>query len=545
MATMVVTNGSIYTLDPSMPRVDALGIRDGIVCAAGTRADVDAVLGNADYTLDLQGHAVIPGLTDAHVHIISHGLTLRQVALDGIADFEMVLAKIAAAHAQTPGNSWLQGFGWDHTLWGGRWPTADDLEQVAPGRPVIMSRKDGHSVWVNRTALAIAGVTKDSVAPDGGSFDRDEHGQPTGIFKENAIDAMIRCHVPPLTDDDRLEAIRATFAEGYRYGLVGMHGLTAMRNDGALHLRLLQRLREIGEMPGRVLMTFDPTGFEHALEFGIRSGLGDDWLRLGQFKFFVDGTLGSETADMLAPFEGGNNYGLPTLTVAEINEYVRKANHAGIGISVHCIGDGANRKVLDAIELALRELQQSGETLFDTATRVLALPNRIEHCQLLDPHDIPRFAAMNVVASMQPVHMIGDLDTANRLWGSRCATSYAWRALEETGAVLALGSDAPVESLNPWLSIYGAVVRRKLDGTPAAGWYPEQSISRMSALRGFTVGAAYCASSHTRQGTLMPGMYADLAVLTDDPFACDAHQLQHIKSRLTMIEGRVVYRDGI
>ncbi|MBM4413287.1 MAG: amidohydrolase family protein, partial [Chloroflexi bacterium] len=363
MATMIVTNGPIYTLDPQLPRVDAIGIRDGVVCVAGSRADVDAVMGTPEYTLDLQGHAVIPGLTDAHVHIISHGLTLRQVALDGIADFETVLGKIAAAHAQTPGNSWLQGFGWDHTLWGGRWPTADDLEQVAPGRPVIMSRKDGHSVWVNRTALQIAGITKDSVAPDGGSFDRDAHGHPTGIFKENAIDAMIRCHVPPLTDDDRLEAIRATFAEGYRYGLVGMHGLTAMRNDGALHLRLLQRLREVGEMPGRVLMTFDPTGFEHALEFGIRSGLGDDWLRLGQFKFFVDGTLGSETADMLAPFEGGNNYGLPTLTVAEINDFVRRANHAGIGIAVHCIGDGANRKVLDAIELSLRELQRAGESL--------------------------------------------------------------------------------------------------------------------------------------------------------------------------------------
>ena len=543
MTSMLVTNGPIYTLDPAMPQVEALGIRDGVVCAAGTLAEVTAIMGDTTYTLDLQGNPVIPGLTDAHVHIISHGLTLRQTRLDGMADFEFVCAKIADAAQRLPAGKWLEGGGWDHTLWGGRWPTATELEALAPDRPALLTRKDGHSAWMNHTAMQIAGITRDTPDPDGGHIDRDANGDPTGIFKETAID-LVRRFIPDITDEDRMQAVQDAFAEGYRYGMVGMHGLTGMKKDGFIHLRALQELRHRGEMPGRVLMCIDPNGFEHMLELGIRSGLGDDWLRIGQFKFFVDGTLGSETADMLAPFEGGNNYGLPTITRDEIFDYVRRANQAGIAISVHCIGDGANRKVLDAIEAALTPLQHHGETLADTAKRVLTIPNRIEHCQLLDPLDIPRFAAMNVVASMQPVHMVGDLDTADRLWGKRNATSYAWRTLEASGAVLALGSDAPVESLNPWLSIYGAVTRCKLDGTPTGGWYPELAISRMSALRGFTVGAAYCASSESRQGTLMPGMLADLAVLSADPFTCDAAQLQHITARLTMIEGRVVYRNG-
>lgn len=543
MSSMLVTNGPIYTLDPAQPQVAALGIRDGVVCAAGSLADVHAVLPNPTYTLDLQGNAVIPGLTDAHVHIISHGLYIRQVRLDGLDDFETVCARIADAAQTVPANTWLQGWGWDHTLWGGRWPTADDLESLIPGRPAIFPRKDGHSAWVNHTAMRIAGITRDTADPVGGHIDRDANGDATGIFKETAID-LIRRHIPDYTDEDRINATKDCFAEGYRYGMVGMHGLTGMRRDGFIHLRALQELRHRGEMPGRVLMCIDPNGFEHMLEMGIRSGMGDDWLRIGQFKFFADGTLGSETADMLAPFEGGTNLGLPTISRDEIVDYVRRANHAGIAISVHCIGDGSNRKVLDAVQSALTSLQRPGESLFDTSKRVLTLPNRIEHCQLLHPTDIPRFAELNVVASMQPVHMIGDMDTAQRLWGARNAGSYAWRALEASGAVLALGSDAPVESLNPWYSIFGAVTRQKLDGTPAGGWYPELAISRMSALRGFTVGAAYAANSHTRQGTLMPGMLADLAVLTHDPFSCDASELQHITARLTMIEGRIVYRNG-
>jgi predicted amidohydrolase YtcJ len=542
MTTMLVTNGPIYTLDPAKPLVEALGIRNGIVCAVGSRADVLAILGTPDSTLDLQGKAAIPGLTDAHVHIIATGMTLRQVSLYGATDFAAVCKTIGAAADRLPAGVWLQGGGWDHTLWGGYWPTADDLEKLCPGRPALLSRKDGHSAWVNHTAMKIAGIDRHTADPEGGHIDRDANGNPTGIFKETAIN-LVRQHIPDTTDEDRRTAVSDAFAEGYTYGMVGMHSLTGTRRDGFNDLRNFQYMREHGKLPGRILVQMDPDGFEHMLGLGLRSGLGDDWLRIGAFKFFADGTLGSETADMLAPFEGGTNLGLPTMSREEIFDNARRANQNGIAISVHCIGDGSNRKVLDAIEAALKPMQQPGESLAATAKRSLALPNRIEHCQLLDPTDIPRFAAMNVVASMQPVHMIGDLDTADRLWGKRNATSYAWRSVELTGAVLALGSDAPVESLNPWLSIYGAVTRRKLDGTPAAGWYPEQALTRLSTLRGFTVGAAYCSNSHTRQGTLMPGMVADLAVMKHDPFACDAAQLQHNTAHLTMIEGTVVYRN--
>ncbi len=536
MPTTILYNGAIYTLDPAQPRAQALAIRDGRVIAVGSEGKVQAAVGRQVESINLQGRAAIPALTDAHVHLIWHALARRSVQLDGIADFEQALRVIETAAKS--GTGWLQGGGWDHTLWNGRWPTAADLDAIVPDRPVLLSRKDGHAAWLNSAALRIAAIDNTTPDPVGGSIRR-EQGQPTGVLYETAID-LARRHIPEPTEADRLDAVRDAITEAHSYGMVGMHIPTGMRpGDGSMHMHDLQTLRDRGQLPLRCLQYLGLDGLDDALHMGLRSGFGDRWLRIGGIKMFADGTLGSETAEMLAPYEGSTGRGLATLPTEELYEAIRRSIAGGLSVMVHAIGDLANRKVLDAIEAALPGAPAGPH---GTARHAPArIPNRIEHCQLLHPDDSPRFAQLGVVASMQPIHATSDMLTADRLWGSRCETAYAWRRLQEAGARLAFGSDAPVESLNPWLSVHAAVTRQRADGTPRGGWYASQCLSVEDALCGFTAGSAFAAGAQAEQGSLAPGMLADIAVLSDDPFKIDPSGLHRIHATMTLLEGDVVW----
>jgi predicted amidohydrolase YtcJ len=335
--------------------------------------------------------------------------------------------------------------------------------------------------------------------------------------------------------------------EAHSYGMAGIHippGLSA--GDGALTLADYQRLRERGQLRLRCLAHIGLDGLDDALRLGIRSGLGDRWLRIGGVKMFADGSLGSETAEKLSHYEGRRHLGTATMSTEELNDSVSRALAGGISVTIHAIGDAANRRVLDAIEAALRESGAGSgefgiESSAPTPTAQLPIPNRIEHAQIVHPHDIPRFARLGVIASMQPIHATADMPTADRLWGERCANAYAWKSLQSAGATLAFGSDAPVEALNPWLSIHAAVTRQRPGNIPPQGWYPEQRIDITSALRGFTVGAAAAAGATHEQGILAPGMLADLAILSDDPFKIAASNLHAVTAELTMIEGDIVW----
>jgi hypothetical protein len=536
MPTTILYNGPIYTLDPAQPRVQALAIRDGRVLLAGSEGKVYAAVGGRAEAINLQGRAAIPALTDAHVHLIWHALAQRNVQLDGVDSFEQALDRIAAAAAALPEGAWLQGRGWDHTRWGGRWPTAAELDRVTPGRPAMLSRRDGHSAWVNTLALQAAGIGDDTPDPVGGTIKR-EKGKLTGILQETAIDLLRRC-IPPTTQDDRLAAVEDATHEAYSYGMVGVHiPATMTPGDGALSLGDLQTLRERGRLGLRCLVYLGVDTLDQALALGMRSGLGDNWLRLGGVKMFADGTLGSETADMLQHYEGRRHFGLPVMPEEVLHERIVTAIHGGLSICVHAIGDAANRKVLDAVEMAL-----------DPAVGVerarplpQALPNRIEHCQVLHERDILRFARLGVVASMQPIHATSDMETADRLWGERAALSYAWRALSDAGATLAFGSDAPVEPLDPWLGIHAAVTRQRPDGTPPGGWRPEQCLTIEETLRAFTEGAACAAGAVNEQGTLAPGKLADIAVLSADPFKINPAELHRVRAEMTLLEGNVVW----
>jgi predicted amidohydrolase YtcJ len=544
MSTILLYNGPIYTLDPGQPRVQALAIRDGRVLAAGSEGKVQAATGGRAEGINLHGRAVIPALTDAHVHFTMHGLTRREIRLEGVDDIDSALKSIASGAAALPEDVWLRGIGWDHSLWGGRWPTAAMLDQILPDRPAILMRKDGHSAWVNSRALALAGIDDDTPDPPGGSIQR-EKKRATGILLETAID-LVRDHLPAPSQAERLAAIHDATIESYSYGMTGVQIPPGLRSgDAAQILADLQLLRERGQLRLRCLAHLGLDGLDDALRLGIRSGLGDRWLRIGGVKMFADGSLGSETAEMLSHYEGRRHLGSQTIGTEELNDAVHRAIAGGISVIIHAIGDAANRRVLDAIEIAQQEISDQrlaiGEQQYPISNLQSLIPNRIEHCQVLHPNDIPRFAKLGVIASMQPIHATADMDNADRLWGERCAYAYAWRSLKDSGAVLAFGSDAPVESLNPWLSVHAAVTRQRPGGTPPKGWYPEQCLSVAEALRGFTVGSAIAAGAAHEQGTLAPGMLADLAVLSADPFEISPADLHAVQAELTMLEGAIVW----
>ncbi len=529
MTTIVLFNGPIYTLDPGQPVVQAIAIHGERVRAVGDEETVRAAVGSRVELIDLRGRAVVPGLTDAHVHIIWHGLARQQVRLTGCPDLATALEQIAAAARRLPSGAWLRGSGWDHTLWGGRWPTRADLDRVCPDRPAMLWRKDGHSLWVNSRALALAGITAATPDPDGGQIQRDERGEPTGILLETAME-LVRAVAPPPTRVERLAALRMAIDEALSYGLTSLHVPPATDPADAPDTLIdLQAARAAGDLKLRVLVHLAGAHLDHAIALGLRSGLGDDWLRIGGLKLFADGSLGSESAHMLAPYEGRNHTGIAVIPPAEMKAIVARANAHGISVVVHAIGDAANRSVLDAIESAR------------PAAAGLTLPNRIEHAQILDPRDIPRFAELGVIASMQPIHCTADMAMATRLWGMRCATSYAWRSLLDAGATLAFGSDAPVETLNPWAGVHAAVTRQTTDGMPAGGWYPEQQLTVAEALAAYCSGPALAEAAAGRKGRLLPGMLADLVVLNGDPFQMPAAQLHTVHAELTIVGGCVMF----
>lgn len=538
MTTLLLYNGTIYTLNPQQPVVKALAIRDGRILVAGSEGKAQAAVGGRVEGINLRGRAVLPGLTDAHVHITWHGLARQQVRLNGIGSLEQALERIADRSALLPLQQWLRGGGWDHTAWG-RWPTRDDLDRVCPDRPVMLIRKDGHSVWVNSRALELAGIDDNTPDPDGGHIQRDEHGRATGILLECAQE-LVRQVLPDPAPEERRTALQDALTEALSYGLTSLHiPPSPLPSDGRETLTDLQVLRERDALRVRCLAHIALPDFEAALALGLRSGLGNRWLRIGGLKLFADGSLGSETAEMLDPYEGRDHTGLATMPVEELNSTIARANEAGISVAVHAIGDAANRKVLDAIERARSGLRQARESGAETPR--LPLPNRIEHAQILHPRDIPRFAALGVVASMQPVHATSDMQRAGEFWGARCTTAYAWRALQQAGATLAFGSDAPVESLNPWLGIHAAVTRQLPDGTPAGGWYPNQRLGLEDALRGFCIGPALASGEAYAKGMLAPGMLADLAVLAVDPFRIKPEALHTVEVDMTLVEGQVVW----
>jgi predicted amidohydrolase YtcJ len=505
---VILENGIIRTLDPSLPTSRALAIAGPYV--AGGVGVHESALASPD-TIDLGGRCVLPAFTDSHVHFPTWSLNQRQVKLEACTTLDEALARIR--DADVPAGRWLRGYGWRS----GDWipavePTKEALDEVTGETPAIFFSKDYHSAWLNSAALAAAAGELDV---EGGVVERDAQGEPTGVLREEAAWTFRERHVQT-SQDEWVEATRVGVKLANSRGVGAIHD-----KDGWLGAPgIFQRLRDEGNLSLRVWSSIPHHLLDDAAALSLAGGFGDEFLRIGYLKCFMDGTLGSQTALM------SDGTGVEITSREEVEEIIRRGAERGWPVAVHAIGDRANRNVLEALE----------------ATRGLwgpkGLRQRVEHAQCLAPEDIPRFAALGVACSVQLSHAPSDRDLAERFWGGRLDGTYAFRSLLDSGAVLVNGSDAPVEELDPLAGIAAGVLR-SIDDRPA--WRPEEALTVEQAIHATCVAPTWLSGDERRRGRLLPGMLADLVVLDRDPFAIEPAELPEVQVVATMVGGRWVH----
>jgi len=521
-ASLLLLNGRIVTMAGAT--VQALAVAGDRVLATGDDGDLLPLRGPRTTVIDLGGRLALPGFTDSHVHLRALGHMLSQVDLTRARTMADALRRVAARARHTPKGSWITGGRFDKNRWGDDFPDRGDLDAITPHHPVALAARDGHSVWVNSLALARCGITRATKAPPGGVIVRDGAGEPTGILQERAVGLIYGC--PDLTsagseEDELLAGLRSLL----RHGITSVHAMEEQETFGAL-----QQLQCSGRLPLRITLYRGSGSLDALIASGVRSGFGDEWLRIGGIKLLIDGSLGSQTAWMFRPYEGSDSEcGVPVLHGDELRDLVRRASEAGIACAIHAIGDRANTEALDAL---------TSVRGFPTP-----LPHRIEHAQLLRRADLPRFARLNVIASMQPCHILGDIDSAERYWGRRSRWAYPIRSLLRAGARAIFGSDAPVETHDVMAGVYAAVRRQTLDGRPSHGWYrKEEGIGRLATLRAYTTEPAVATGEAGLKGKLAPGYLADMVVLSEDVLRVRPKRLSQPRVDLVVLAGRLRYR---
>jgi hypothetical protein len=529
-ADLIVTGATIHTADDAVPQVQAFAVRAGRFAYAGTREGALALRGPRTEVLDLTGSTVLPGLIDAHLHLTSVGLDLSEVELAHVASFQELIAR-TVAFAKANDDPWILGDGWDQNLWPGKaFPTHDTLSAAIPDRPVALSRVDGHAVLANAKAMHLAGVDRTTLDPPGGRVLRDANGDPTGVFIDNA-QGLIYGKVPDPTHAQLLRAQQRAAAECHRWGLTTVSEPGA----GAESIAALRELLERGTFTLRtyVMLAHDDALIDAHLSSGIVDGAYDGRLWIRAIKMFADGALGSRGAALLAAYsDDPGNAGLTVTPQATIQAVAEKALRGGFQVCVHAIGDRGNRAVLDAYEAALRAVPSHDPRL------------RIEHAQVLAPADIPRFAALGIIPSMQTTHQISDMGWAQaRLGSERVLGAYAWRSLLDTGVIIANGTDAPVESVSTLRTFHAAISRENERNEPPGGWYPAQRMTRVEALKSMTIWAAHANFQERALGSIAPGKYADFVVMDRDWMSVPAEAIMETRIVATYGAGARVY-DG-
>jgi predicted amidohydrolase YtcJ len=523
----VLHNAKIYTNDNLTQTVSAIAIRDGRILAVGSDQEVLSQFERAEKQ-DMHGQVIWPGLTDSHIHLEYYVLFLRNVDCE-TRTREACLQRVAERVRSTAAGAWVTGFGWNQNEWPEGFGSVKELDPISPDHPVFLQAKSGHAGWANSAALKLAGVTASTPDPDGGVIQRDEQGNPTGILFETAMDQVARV-IPNISVTELADGLNDAQTSLWKVGITGVHDY-----DRAHCFSALQLLQQQGRLKLRVLKSIPLSDLPSAIAIGLRSGFGNDFLRIGPVKLFVDGALGPRTAAMLQPYENdSSNTGILLMDNEEIFEHGQQATSHGFNMAIHAIGDRANHEVLQGYANLRRYEQENG---------LPALRHRIEHVQVLHPDDYKRLAALGVTASVQPIHATSDMYTADRHWGQRSAGAYAYQTLLQAGTAMCFGSDAPVESPNPFLGLHAAVNRCRPDGSPnREGWYPGQRMSLAQALHGFTTGAAYAAGLEDRLGRLAPGYLADLLTFNQDPFRIPAENLHSLAPTATMVAGEWVWQ---
>jgi predicted amidohydrolase YtcJ len=522
-ADLIVTNARIYTVDASRPVVEAIAVGKGRVLFAGNAAGALALKGAATKILDVGGRTVIPGMVDAHGHVAGLGDALHIVDLTGATSYDEVVARVVARAKTIPKGEWVLGRGWDQNHWGDtRFPTHDKLSAAVP------ERVDGHAGLANSTAMQQAGVTSATQDPSGGHIERAADGVPTGVFVDNA-QSLLRRAIPASTRADVKRSILDAVREAQRWGLTGVHDAGA---DGA-ELDIYEELAKSGQLNFRInamisdnARTIDAWFKRGALLDGYNGTL---WVH--SIKLYADGALGSRGAALLEPYrDDPKNIGLLVSAPAHIQDVATRALAAGFQVNTHAIGDRGNRLVLDAYEAALKARPTADHRF------------RVEHAQILNFDDIPRFAALGVIPSMQASHQTSDMYWAEaRLGSGRLLGAYAWRSLLNTGVVVPNGSDFPVEQVNPLISFHSAVSRQDARDWPPGGWYPSERMTRDEALKAMTIWPAYAAFQEQVLGSLTPGKYADFVVLDQDIMRCPPELILRTRVLQTWVGGARVY----
>lgn len=522
----ILYNTHIFSLDNSRPIASAIAIDEGRIAGIGETDAILAEFGNFPKQ-DLGGKYILPGLVDAHIHLQYYGLGLQKVDCETETLSECI-QRVAKRVQETKPGEWVLGHGWNQNNWAEGFGSAAMLDAISPANPVYLTGKSLHTAWVNSQAFKSAGISASTPDPENGRIVHGNNGEPTGILLEDAMQ-MVAGKIPEPDTETLAGILKQAQTELWKMGLTGVHDF-----DRRSCFQALQWLHSRGELGLRVLKSIPMDDLEYAIGLGLRSGFGDDTLRIGSLKLFADGALGPHTAAMLEPFlDDRENSGILNLDNEQIYEYGRRAADNGISLAVHAIGDRANHEALNGFE-QLRSYEKS--------RGYPHLRHRIEHVQLLHPDDVGRLAELDLIASMQPIHAPSDMVMAEKSWGERSAFAYSWRSQLEHGTRLSFGSDAPVESPNPFWGLHAAVTRQRADGSPDdSGWYPEQRLKLGEALLGFTQGPAYSAGMEHKTGMLKAGFLADLIVLEQNPFECHPSELIHIKPCATMMNGRWVW----
>jgi predicted amidohydrolase YtcJ len=528
-AATLIQNVHGYTLvGRRLQTFDALVFDRGKVVDVGRAAALHRSFPRAQ-SIDGGGGTLLPGLIDAHGHVIDLGFEAVQIQLVGTPNLAAAQERIRAYVQTHPDRSWYLGDGWNQVVWGlGRFPLASELDAVVPDRPAVLYRIDGHALWANSAALRAAGITPETQDPVGGRIERDATGKPSGVLVDQAME-LINPVIPKPSVAEEIAALKAALAHMNSVGLTS----AGDAGDSAHVIGLFRQLADQNQLTVRIYAMIRDTGedFLSLSKTGPLIGYDNDRLTVRAVKLFADGALGSRGAALLAPYsDQPDQRGLLFMSDADMEGRVETALKAGYQVNVHAIGDAANRQVLDAFEAAYRTAGGSG------------LRNRIEHAQVVAPGDIPRFKQLNLIASMQPTHATSDMNMAEaRIGPERLKGAYAWRAFLDQGTRIAGGSDFPVESDNPFFGLHAAVTRTDHAGQPVGGWHAEQAMTLLEAFRAFTLDAAYAQHQEKIIGSLEPGKWADFILVDRDLFRIPPADIWRIKVEQTWLAGKRVY----
>jgi predicted amidohydrolase YtcJ len=532
-ADLVILHGHVWTVDHDHPQAEAIAIHGSHILAVGSDAEIAKWIGPTTKKIDAQGKTVLPGFIDAHVHFSSGGGEISGVQLRDATTPKEFARRIAEHAKKLPSGEWMLGGTWDHELWGGTpLPLHDWIDATTADTPVFVSRYDGHMALANALALRLAGITRETKDPPGGSIVRDKDGNPTGLLKDAAMGLVYRV-IPAPSEEQLLRMIHAGMAEARRFGVTSVHDISSTED-----VRAYQILAARGELTLRIYCITPLPQWQGPATAGIRAGFGNDWIHLGALKGFADGSLGSTTALFEQPFnDAPETSGLPNemmLPEGNMLKMALGADKAGLQLAVHAIGDKANRIMLDVYTEVAKQNGQRSDRRW-----------RIEHAQHLRPDDFQRFAQLGVIASVQPYHAIDDGRWAEKRIGhERARTTYAFRTFLDSGVRLALGTDWTVAPLNPMLTLYAAVTRATLDGRNPNGWFPEQKLTLKEAIEAYTMGSAYAEFREKEKGSLTPGKLADVVVLDSDLFALAPEKIKDASVQYTIVGGKVVYEAG-